>query len=126
MRKGGRTFILLGVTLALAAAVLAIFAFRDSSDSDEPEEVEVAMIEVIEATRDIPVNHVITEGDVSVVEVEEATVSPGTARSSGQVLGLAASGDIVSGQRVLMANLVTPGLSHIVNDGMRAVAVPID
>jgi pilus assembly protein CpaB len=126
MRKGGRIFILLGVTLALAAAVLAIFAFRETSDTDEEEEVEIVLIEVIEASRDISVNHVITEDDITVVEVEENTVSPGTARSSGQVLGLAASGDIVSGQRVLMANLVTPGLSHIVDDGMRAVAMPIN
>jgi pilus assembly protein CpaB len=126
MRKGGRVFILLGVILALAAAVLAIFAFRDTEDDTEVEDPAERMVEVIEAAQDIPVNHVITEDDITVVEVEEGTVSPGTARSTGQVLGLAASGDIVNGQRVLMANLVTPGLSHIVNDGMRAVAVPID
>ncbi|MEX2425212.1 MAG: Flp pilus assembly protein CpaB [Thermomicrobiaceae bacterium] len=126
MRKGGRVFILLGVTLALAAAVLAIFAFRDTSETDEPEEPEVAMVEVVEAAEDIAVNHVLTEDDITVVEVEEDTVSPGTARSPGQVLGLASSGDIVDGQRVLMGNLVTPGLSHIVGDGMRAVALPID
>jgi pilus assembly protein CpaB len=126
MRKGGRVFILLGVVLALAAAVLAIFAFRDTAEEEEAAEPEVQMIEVIEAAQDIPVNHVITEDDITVVEVEEDTISPGTARSTGQVLGLAASGDIVSGQRVLMANLVSPGLSHIIDDGMRAVAVPID
>ncbi len=126
MRKGGRIFILLGVILALAAAVLAIFAFRDTDDDVEVEEPAVRMVEVIEADQDIPVNHVITEDDITVVEVEEGTVSPGTAQTSGQVLGLAASGDIVSGQRVLMGNLITPGLSHIVDDGMRAVAVPID
>lgn len=126
MRKGGRIFILLGVILALAAAVLAIFAFRDTEDDTEVEDPAERLVEVIEAAQDISVNHVITEDDISIVEVEEGTVSPGTARSTGQVLGLAASGDIVSGQRVLMANLVTPGLSHIVNDGMRAVAVPID
>jgi pilus assembly protein CpaB len=126
MRKGGRVFILLGVTLALAAAVLAIFAFSDAGETEEVAEAEEPMVEVIEAAQDIPVNHVITEDDITVVEVEERTVSPGTARSTGQVLGLASSGDIVSGQRVLMANLVTPGLSHIVDDGMRAVAIPID
>lgn len=126
MRKGGRVFILLGVTLALAAAVLAIFAFRDTGDSDEDAEPEVVMVEVIEAAQDIPANHVMTESDIELVEVEQETVSPGTAQSTGQVLGLATSGDIVSGQRVLMANLVTPGLSHVVNEGMRAVAVPID
>jgi pilus assembly protein CpaB len=126
MRKGGRVFILLGVVLALAAAVLAIIAFSDTSEDEEVAEPEPEMVEVIEAASDIPVNHVITEDDITVVEVEEDTVSPGTARSTGQVLGLAASGDIVNGQRVLMANLVTPGLSHIVDDGMRAVAIPID
>ncbi len=126
MRKGGRVFILLGVVLALAAAVLAIFAFRDTADDDDAAEPEVAMIEVIEAAQDIPANSVVTEDDITVVEVDQQTVSRGTAQSTGQVLGLAASGDIVSGQRVLMANLVTPGLSHIVSDGMRAVAVPID
>jgi pilus assembly protein CpaB len=126
MRKGGRIFILLGVVLALAAAVLAILAFSDTSDDEDVADPAEQMVEVIEAAQDIPVNHVITEDDITIVEVEEGTVSPGTARTSGQVLGLAASGDIVSGQRVLMANLVTPGLSHIVEDGMRAVAIPID
>lgn len=126
MRKGGRIFILLGVTLALLAAVLAIFAFQDTAEPEDEDEPEEQMIEVIEAARDIPVNHVITDDDIEVTEVEESTVSPGTARSTGQVLGLATSGDIVDGQRVLMANLATPGLSHVVNDGMRAVALPID
>jgi pilus assembly protein CpaB len=126
MRKGGRVFILLGVILALAAAVLAIFAFRETEDDTEVEDPAERLVEVVEAAQDISVNHVITEDDITIVEVEEGTVSPGTARSSGQVIGLAASGDVVSGQRVLMANLVTPGLSHIVNDGMRAVAIPID
>jgi hypothetical protein len=126
MRKGGRIFILLGVTLALAAAVLAIVAFRDTEEPETDVAAEVIMVEVIEAAEDIPVNHVLTEDDIRVVEVDETTVSPGTARSTGQVLGLASSGEIVSGQRVLMANLVTPGLSHIVEDGMRAVALPID
>ncbi len=126
MRKGGRVFILLGVVLALAAAVLAIFAFSDTGDDEEVADPEEQLVEVIEAAEDIPVNHVITEDDITTVEVEEGTVSPGTARSTGEVIGLAASGDIVSGQRVLRANLVTPGLSHIVEDGMRAVAIPID
>lgn len=126
MRKGGRVLILLGVVLALAAAVLAIFAFRDTDGDDVAADPDEVMVSVVEATRDIPSNHVITEDDVQVVEVEEDTVAPNTARSTGQVLGLATAGDIVSGQRVLMANLSTPGLSHIVTDGMRAVAVPID
>jgi pilus assembly protein CpaB len=126
MRKGGRLLILLGVTLALAAAVLAIFAFRDTDSTDVAADPEVVMVSVVEAARDIPTNHVITEDDISIVEVEENTVAPNTARSTGQVIGLATAGDIVSGQRVLMANLSTPGLSHIVSDGMRAVAVPID
>lgn len=126
MRKGGRVLILLGVVLALAAAVLAIFAFRDTDGDDVAADPDEVMVSVVEATRDIPSNHVITEDDVQVVEVEEGTVAPNTARTTGQVLGLATAGDVVSGQRVLMANLSTPGLSHIVNEGMRAVAVPID
>lgn len=126
MRKGGRIFILLGVGLALVAAVLAIFAFQDTSDPEDEDEPEPQMVEVVEATEDLPVNHVITEDDIELAEVEETTVSPGTARTPGQVLGLATNGEVVSGQRVLMANLVRPGLSHMIQDGMRAVALPID
>ena len=125
MRKGGRVFILLGVVLAIAAAILAIVAFSDS-DEDADDDPDQVMVSVVEAVRDIPANQVITEDDVEVTEVEEGTVASNTARTPGQVIGLAAAGDIVSGQRVLMANLSTPGLSHLIEDGMRAVAVPID
>jgi pilus assembly protein CpaB len=126
MRKGGRLLIVFGVILALAAAVLAIFALRDTDETGVADEPDVLMINVVQATRDIAANQVITEDDIEVVEAEEGTVAANTARSAGQVIGLAASGDIVSGQRILMANLNNPGLSHMIDSGMRAVAIPID
>jgi pilus assembly protein CpaB len=84
------------------------------------------MVSVVEARRNIAANRVITAEDLRVVEVEESTIGPGTARSTGQVIGLTTSGSVVNGQRILMANLASPGLSHLVDDGLRAVAIPID
>jgi pilus assembly protein CpaB len=46
--------------------------------------------------------------------------------NSSQVLGLATNGDVVEGQQILMADLVTPGLTNLLTNGKRAAALPVD
>ncbi|MDI3340165.1 MAG: Flp pilus assembly protein CpaB [Sphaerobacter sp.] len=126
MRKSGRLFILLGVALALVAAVLAIVAWRGGSTSPGEGGQQAAKATVVVAARDIPANTVLSADDVEVTEVDRSTVGPGSATSPGQVVGMATSGDLVKGQQILAANLVAPGLTFDLAAGHRAIALPVD
>jgi len=127
MLRGGRVFILLGVVLAVAAVLLGILALsrpgREAAETPAPQEVRVP---VVVAARDIPANTVITAADITVTEVPQEEVAPGTAQRADQVIGLVTSGVLVEGQRILMANLVAPSLGNVVQPGKRAVALPVD
>ncbi len=127
MRRGGRLFILLGVGLALVAVLLAVMSFSPSNKSKKPTVVaQTQTVTVLQATKDIPANTVLRQEDIKAVQVEKTAASTGAAESPSQVLGLATNGDVVKGQQILMANLVTPGLTNLLTDGQRAAALPID
>ncbi|MCM8750610.1 Flp pilus assembly protein CpaB [Thermomicrobiaceae bacterium CFH 74404] len=127
MLRGGRVFILLGVVLAVVAVLLGIVALsrpnREAAETPAPDEMRVP---VVVAARDVPANTVITTADITVTEVPQEEVAPGTAQRADQVVGLVTSGPLVEGQRVLMANLVAPSLGNVVQPGKRAVALPVD
>ncbi|HUZ03580.1 MAG TPA: Flp pilus assembly protein CpaB [Thermomicrobiaceae bacterium] len=124
MRKSGRLFIVLGVGLALVAAVLAVVAY--SGLGKKPAPLPPAKATVIVAARDVPANTVLTQADVQVAQIEKAQAAPGSAGSLGQVVGYASSGALVRGQQILSGNLVAPGLTFDLGNGMRAVALPVD
>jgi len=128
MRRGGRLFIILGVGLALVAALLVVFSLT-KSDNKKPPVVQAtpdSSVSVLQAAHDIPANTVIREEDVKVVKVERTAAANGAATSASQVVGMATNGDVVSGQQILMANLATPGLTNLLTNGKRAVALPVD
>lgn len=125
MRRGGRLFILLGVGLAIIAGLLAIMALTAEDEPEEASNVDPT-VSIVRSARDISANAVIEESDVETVEVKQSSVSPGAATNPSQVVGLAVNGDLVKGQQILMGNLVTPGLTNIVSEGKRAVAIPVD
>ncbi len=126
MRRGGRLFILLGVGLALVAVLLAVMSFSGGNKSKQTSASQAVMVTVLQATRDIPANTVIREEDIKPVQIEKVSAASGAAQNSAQVLGLATNGDVVKGQQILMANLVTPGLTNLLTDGKRAAALPVD
>ncbi len=127
MRRGGRLFILLGVGLALVAVLLAVMSFsKGSGNKPTPVANQTETITVIQATRDIPANTVIKQDDITTVKIQKNTAATGAAESSSQVVGLATNGSVVKGQQILMANLVTPGLTNLLTDGKRAAALPVD
>ena len=126
MRRGGRLFILLGVGLALVAVLLAVMSFAGGDKNKKAASTGPQMVTVIQATRDIPANTVIRQEDVKSVQVEKITAPSGAASNQSQVLGFATNGDVVKGQQILMANLVTPGLTNLLTDGKRAAALPVD
>ncbi len=127
MRRGGRLFILLGVGLALVAVLLAVMSLKGgSSNKPTPVATQTETVSVIQATRDIPANTVIKQDDISIVKVQRSSAASGAAADSSQVVGLATNGNVVKGQQILMANLVTPGLTNLLTDGKRAAALPVD
>lgn len=126
MRKGGRLFILLGVALALVAALLAVVAFSGALGGPQEEGKEPARANVVVAARDIPANTVLSEDDIEIAQIETTGVTPGSATSPAQVVGLAVSGNLVKGQQILSANLVAPGLTFDLAEGHRAIALPVD
>ena len=128
MRRGGRLFIILGVGLAVVAVVLAVLSLSPRGSKNTPTVVASppTTVGVLQAVRDLPANTVITQDDVKTVQVEQSAASTGAALSASQVVGLATNGDVVKGQQILMANLVTPGLTNMLTNGKRAAALPID
>lgn len=126
MRRGGRLFILLGVVLALVAVLLAVMSFSRGNKSKQTSTGQTVMVTVLQATKDLPANTVIREEDIKPVQVEKTSAAAGAAQNSAQVLGLATNGDVVKGQQILMANLVTPGLTNLLTNGKRAAALPVD
>ncbi len=127
MRRGGRLFILLGVGLALVAVLLAVMSFsKGSGNKPTPVANQTETITVIQATRDIPANTVIKQDDITTLKVQKSSAATGAAEDSSQVVGLATNGNVVKGQQILMANLVTPGLTNLLTDGKRAAALPVD
>ncbi|HVB63564.1 MAG TPA: Flp pilus assembly protein CpaB [Nitrolancea sp.] len=127
MRRGGRLFIILGVGLALVAVALVVMTLSNGSKKSPPVQVtQVTSVPVLQAVRDLPANTVITQDDVKSVQVERSAASTGAAQSASQVIGLATNGDVVKGQQILMANLVTPGLTNLLTNGKRAAALPVD
>lgn len=126
MLRGGRLFILLGIVLAVVAVILGIVALSRPSEGTVTPTPQQARIPVVIAARDIPANTVLTMEDVRVTEVAEDQVAPGTARSVDQVVGLVTNGELVEGQRIMMANLIAPSLGNLVEPGKRAVAIPVD
>ena len=124
MRKSGRLFIVLGVGLALVAAVLAIVAYSGAGKKQTPAAPVKAT--VIVAAHDVAANTVLTQADVQTAQVDRAQAAPGSAVSLGQVVGYASSGALVRGQQILAGNLVAPGLTFDLGNGKRAVALPVD
>lgn len=136
MRRGGRLFIVLGVGLALVAvALVAVVLLSGDDDPDDPQSAdgtqqpsdttEAREITVVVAARDIPAHTVLTQDDVREETVQSDEVSEDAIRSSLEVIGLAYSVDLVTGQPVLSANVELPGLANRIDPGRRAYSLPV-
>jgi pilus assembly protein CpaB len=126
MRRAGRLYLLAGFVLATVAVVLGIIALQRQREPVMPTQTTTPTTQVVVAARDVRAGSVLTSEDVTVVETDPASVAPGTARQPDQVVGLVVAGDLVAGQRILLANLVLPSVSNTVQPGKRAVAIPVD
>jgi pilus assembly protein CpaB len=130
MRRSGRLFIVLGVVLALAALLLAIFALAggddgdgDETSTDDPKPTDVI---VVQATRDIPAHTVLKEDDLEEVTVSSDAVTGDEANDIGEVVGFAYADDLTDGQRVLRPRLEISGIAEELEPGKRAISMPVD
>lgn len=129
MRRNGRLLIVLGVTLALAAVALAVFALTGGEDDDASTTPGVSQpdkIVVVRARRDIPAHTVLKADDVEEIQVPANQATPDSVQSVGEVIGFAYSVDLVEEQRLLRSNLEQPGLANELAPGTRAIAIPVD
>ena len=130
MRRNGRLLIVLGVTLALAAVALAVFALTGGDDDDDPPSntgtTQPDQIVVVRAKQDIPAHTILKAEDVEEVEVSSDQVTPDSVQSAGEVIGFSYSIDLTAEQRLLRSNLEQPGLANELSAGTRAIAIQVD
>lgn len=126
MRRTGRLYLLTGLLLAFAAVIVAIIALQRQRPPSPAEPTETPTVPVVVAAHDIRAGTVLRQEDVQVVAADPASIAPGTARQVDQVVGLVVAGDLVAGQRILLANLVMPSVANAIQPGKRAVAIPVD
>jgi pilus assembly protein CpaB len=119
--------------IALVAAViagLALYRFLDVISRP----TEVPRTSVVVAAADIPENTTITADMVKLQPVATEALQKDCLTDLEQVVGMAASSDILSGEQVVSERLVKVGetdsssdtLAYVVQPGMRAVTVAVD
>lgn len=130
MRRNGRLLIILGVTLAVAAVGLAVFALTGgddkSNDTGSSGTPAPSKVFIVRAKREIPAHTILKADDVEEVQVSANEVSPDAVQSTGEVIGFSYSIDLTTEQRLLRSNLEQPGLANELAEGTRAVAIPVD
>lgn len=126
MLRSGKIYLISGLVLAFIAVVLALVTLQRRSAPVAVTPTATPFVPAVVAARDVPAGNVLTQDDVAVVEADPASIAPGTASRPDQVLGLVVAGDLVAGQRILLANLVLPSVANAVQPGKRAIAIPVD
>jgi Flp pilus assembly protein CpaB len=131
MRRNGRLLVILGVTLALAAVALAVFALTGGDKKDDTTTSDTTTttpkdIVVVQAKRDIPAHTILKTEDVEEVKVSSDQVTPDSVQSVGEVVGFAYSVDLVQGQRLLRSAMEQPGLANELTAGNRAISLAVD
>lgn len=129
MRRSGRLFIVLGVVLALAALLLAIFALAGGDDGEQEastDETGPTDVTVVQAKVEVPAHTVLKEADLEEVVVSSDSVTGDEANDIGEVVGFAYAEDLVEGQRVLRSRLEISGIAEELEPGKRAISMPVD
>lgn len=116
--------------LAAILVFLIIYFILSSVFSDKKEEkpVAAAMVPVIEASRDIEPQTVITEDMVKAVEVSSNMVPSGALTDKNAVVGKKAGTTIFSGDMITARKLSQKagGFVGLIPDGMRAVSFSVN
>jgi len=127
MRSGGKVFVLAGVVLGVIAIALAAMAVMGGKEpAKQSAEQPVAKVTVVEVQRDIPAHTLLKAEDLIEVSIPEAAVDPDAVRSAATVLGQSSRIALFKGQRLSTTQLEQPGLSNLIQPGMRAMSLQVN
>lgn len=128
---GKRTIaVIIAILLALAAAALVwwyVSGVREDVAAEEESRSVLTATQTISART--TGEDAVERGLVELTEVPARLVAPGALTQKSELRGKVFAGDVAAGQQVIAEQLTTPeekGLSFRLEQGMRAVSVPID
>lgn len=128
---GKRTIaVIIAIVLALAAAALVwwyVSGVREDVAAEEESRSVLTATQTISART--TGENAVERGLVELTEVPERLVAPGVMTEKSDLQGKVFATSVAAGQQVIAEQLTTPeekGLSFRLEEGMRAVSVPID
>lgn len=123
-----KLLLLCGLAAILVFLIIYFILSAVFSDKKEEKPVAAAMVPVIEASRDIEPQTVITEDMVKAVEVSSNMVPSGALTDKNAVVGKKAGTTIFSGDMITARKLSQKagGFVGLIPDGMRAVSFSVN
>ncbi len=123
-----KLLLLCGLAAILVFMIIYFILSSIFSDKKEPQPQAAAMVPVIEASRDIEPQTVITEDMVKAVEVSSNMVPSGALTDKNAVVGKKAGTTIFSGDMITARKLSQKagGFVGLIPDGMRAVSFSVN
>jgi len=120
--------------LALIAAVItAVFVYYYLNSLKQPTEDAIEYADAVVALVDIPANTTITEEMVTVAQIPEVAIGPGTISDPSAVAGKVLNSPVYAGEQISTSRLVTIGeednnlsLEYLITPGMRAITIAVD
>ena len=131
MERRKMVIILLIVAILLAGvATFSIWSYLQSKQQ-EVERAKVNMIEVVAAAENIPLGSTIEQRQLKKVLWPRANVPPGTFQDPGVLVGRTVVNNIVAGEPLMEAKLVSSDsksgvMAYIIPEGHRAMAVAVN
>lgn len=123
-----KLLLLCGLAAILVFLIIYFILSAAFSDKKESKPAPAAMVPVIEASRDIEPQTVITEDMVKAVEVSSNMVPSGALTDKNAVVGKKAGTTIFSGDMITARKLSQKagGFVGLIPDGMRAVSFSVN
>lgn len=129
MRRTRTLVILLFALLSGAVAAFSALRYLQNRPTPVIQANTTPSTGVVVAAREIPLGHVLTEGDVKVIEWPSDALPSGTASATTEVVGRSVVDNLDPNEPVLAAKLAESGLYGMVPlipEGMRAVSVSVN
>lgn len=117
----------------LSAIIVALLLYNFLNNISEPIIIEVSKTEVITAAQNIPPNTPITNEMITVTKLPDEAVLSDSVKSKDNVLGKVSNSEIIAGEQILSARLITLGegqdngdLAYAIEPKMRAVTIGVN
>jgi pilus assembly protein CpaB len=128
MNRNTRT--LLVVLIAIATAGVATFAAYRAIQSIPVREIEVAQVQLVAATRELPVGSLVTKDDLKLVPWPSASQIPGSFTSTDQVVNRGVIVGLAENEPLTESKLAPVGsgggLPPTIPEGMRAISLKVN